>query len=237
MIAGIPFCHVSLVGLTTQNERTHAILSQPDQESPVHPAQKKLTFEQVSKAANEARDANRDDDAIRLYQEALALKPDWPEGMWFLSTLLYQKERFAESRDLLRQFVAAEPKAGPAWALLGMSEYQTHEYSRALDHLKRAMREGLQERQRAIAVGLLLYWPSLLTRFEQYDDGMALAFRVGEIQTANLDLLVEPLGFAALRLPFCRRKFPLDRRELIHMAGVWIFVRRESAVMVIQTEF
>ena len=70
-------------------------------------------FEQERDAANKARDEGRDEDAIRSYQKSLALRPDWQEGRWYLSTLLYERERFPEARDELRRFVADEPQAGP----------------------------------------------------------------------------------------------------------------------------
>ena len=94
------------------------------------------SFEQLSRAAEQARNQNHDDEAIALYQRALKLQSEWDEGLWNLSSLLYEKERYAEARDRLRHFVADQPKAGMGWALLGLSEFQTREYARALDHLR-----------------------------------------------------------------------------------------------------
>src|SRR5256885_13737399 len=107
------------------------------------PGSKDLNFENLSTAAESARNEKRDDDAIRLYQQALKLRPDWKEGLWYLSTLQYEKERYIDARDLLRRFVSYEPEAGPAWAMLGLSEFQTREYPRSLDHLQRAMSLGM----------------------------------------------------------------------------------------------
>jgi len=101
------------------------------------PAQARTTppqaasFQQLSRAAERARQTNRDDEAIRLYQQALKTKPEWDEGLWNLCSLLYEKEKYPEARDLLRRFVADQPKAGMGWALLGLSEFQTREYARA----------------------------------------------------------------------------------------------------------
>jgi tetratricopeptide (TPR) repeat protein len=178
---------------------------------------KSVNFEKLSEAANSARTENRDVDAIHLYQEALKIRPDWQEGLWYLSTLLYQKEQFADSRDLLRLFVAGDPQAGPGWALLGMSEYQTREYTRALDHLQRAVSVGLSGRK-DLTQSVLYFTAALLIRFERYDDSMNL---LGPMSKAgeNSDLLVEPLGLAALRLPLLPQEIPPDRRDMIRTAG------------------
>ncbi len=173
-------------------------------------------FEQVRDEANRAREEGRDEEAIQNYEKALALQPEWKEGRWFLCTLLYEKERFPEAQDELRRFVADEPQTGPAWAVLGMSEYQTHEYARALDHLKRAM--GWQERKE-LSQSVYYFTSILLSRFEQYDDGMALLSSMVKIRQQS-DLYLEPLGLAALRLPLLPAEIPQDRRDLIHMAGL-----------------
>lgn len=180
-------------------------------------ATKSANFERLSQAANAARTENHDDEAVRLYQQALKLQPGWQEGIWYLSTLLYQQEKFADSRDLLRRFVAAEPQAGPGWALLGMSEYQTHEYSRALDHLQRAMSMGLGGRK-DLAQSVFYIASVLLTRVEKYDESMNLLIPMVK-SSEHPDLLVEPLGLTALHMPLLPLEIPPDRRDMIRKAG------------------
>jgi predicted Zn-dependent protease len=175
------------------------------------------SFEHLSQAAERARSENRDEDAIGLYQQALALQPAWKEGLWFLSTLLYEKERFSEARNLLRRFVSEEPKAGPAWALLGLSEFQTREYARSLDHLQRAMALGMDDRKDMIQ-SVFYFVAVLLTRFEQYSESTNMMIAMVK-SGGRTDLLVEPLGLSALRLPYLPSEIPTDRRELIRLAG------------------
>lgn len=175
------------------------------------------TFQELQVGADRAREEGRDDDAIRLYGQALALKPSWQEGRWYRSTLLYEKERFAEARDDLRQFITTDPQAGPAWAILGMSEYQTREYSRALEHLKKAMSLGLGDRKE-LSQSVYYFVAVLLTRYEQYDSAMNLLMPMVKASTQT-DILVEPLGLAALRMPFLPPEIPPDRRELVQLAG------------------
>jgi tetratricopeptide (TPR) repeat protein len=151
----------------------HQCKAQPKKASPSLSS----SFTELSEAAAKARDANQDDDAIQLYQKALVLKPDWQEGLWYLGTLLYEKEYYAGARDVLRRFVAFDPNAGPAWGLLGMSEYQTREYARSLDHLQRALSTGMGERKEMIQ-SVRYFVAILLTRAEHYDESLTFMFRM-----------------------------------------------------------
>jgi tetratricopeptide (TPR) repeat protein len=178
---------------------------------------RRANFEELSKAADRARDANRDDEAIQLYQQALTLRPEWQEGLWYSGTLLYQKEQYAGARDLLRRFVAYDPTAGPGWAVLGMSEFQTRDYVRSLDHLQRAMGLGLGGRKE-LAESVFYFVSVLLTRFEQFDESMNLLLAMVKAGQSE-DLLAEPIGLAALRLPLLPAEIPSDRRDMVRIAG------------------
>lgn len=178
---------------------------------------KALGFEQLSQAAERARNENRDDEAIRLYQQALKLRPAWEEGLWYLGTLLYQKQRYPEARDVLRRFVTYAPDSGAGWALIGMSEFQIREYSRALDHLRRAMAKGMGDREGMIQ-SVFYFVATLLTRFEEYDDSMGLLIAMVKSGQESAPL-IEPIGLSALRLPLLPSEVPADRRELVRMAG------------------
>lgn len=174
-------------------------------------------FEQLSKAADRARSENDNENAIRLYRRALSLRPAWPEGLWYLGILEYEKERFLDARDVLRRFVSYDPTAGPGWAVLGMSEFKSREYSRAFDHLRRAMALGMGGRKE-MAQSVFYFVAVLLTRFEQYNESMNMLLAMVK-SGQKTDLLVEPLGLAALRMPLLPAEIPPDRREMIRMAG------------------
>ncbi len=214
MIAGIVLSVVAVAGSAQTPSSAHKTASTAKTGTAVPAAS---NFEQLSKDADRAREENRSDDAIHLYQRALVLRPAWPEGLWYLSTLLYEKERYLEARDLLRQFVAIDAEAGPGWAMLGLSEFQTREYSRALDHLQRAMSLGLGGRKE-MAQSVFYFVAVLLTRFEQYNDSMNMLLAMVK-SGQQLESLVEPFGLAALRTPFLPSEIPPDRRDLIRMAG------------------
>jgi len=174
-------------------------------------------FQQLSRDANRARDENRRDDAIRLYRQCLTIRPTWDDGLWSLSDLLYQKEDYFEARDLLRRYVSVAPQAGVGWALLGISEFQTREYSRVIDHLQRARNLGFGERK-DIAESVVYFSAVTLTRVEQYDNSMDLLFAF--VNAGRCDTPVqEAAGLAALRMPLLPAEIPGDRREMIRLAG------------------
>src|SRR5208283_5336731 len=81
--------------------------------------EKPQSFEQISRAAGLARNQNHDDEAIGLYAQALQLRPDWQEGLWYQGTLFYQKQDFVQAREVLRRFVALDSQASPGWVVLG----------------------------------------------------------------------------------------------------------------------
>lgn len=183
------------------------------------------SFDEMSKAAERAFNEARDDDVIRLAGLALAKKPEWEEGLWYLGASLYQKQQYAEARDVLRRFMTLRPDAGPGWALLGLSEFNVREYSRALQHLQRAMSSGMGERSE-LTQPVFYDVAILLTRFERYDDSMDMLVRM--LSNSPLDdSLTVALGLAGLRLPLLPSEVAANRRQVIQLAG--------SAVAAVQT--
>lgn len=179
-------------------------------------------FAHLVQAAETARDASRDDEAIQLFRRALSEQPESEQALWYLGTLLYEKEQYAEARDVLRQFMTLRSDASAGWALLGICEFQLREYPRALDHLQRAMTQGIGDRAE-LAKPVLYELMILLTRFERYDESQAL-LAFGKPDSS----LTEAAGLAALRLPLLPAEIPPDRRELVDLAG--------KSVMALQAE-
>ena len=131
--------------------------------------------------------------------------------------MLYEKEQFAEARDVLRPFLTLRPDAGPGWALLGMSEFQLRKYPRALQHLQRAMTQGMGDRKELMQ-SVFYHVAILLTRFERYDDSLDMLQKMLSSGAPDLTLVV-PAGLAGLRLPYLPAEIPSDQRELITLAG------------------
>ena len=176
-----------------------------------------LSFGEISREAGHAREENRDDDAIRLYRQALTKQPQWDQGLWYLGTLLYEKEEYSAVVDVLRRFMTLRPDAGPGWALLGLSEFQTRQYAKALGHLQLAMSTGMGDRKDMIQ-SVFYSVAVLLTRSERYDNSMGLLIAMVK-SGQDSKPLIEPIGLAALRLPFLPSEIPADRQEMIRQAG------------------
>src|SRR6202047_1688923 len=102
------------------------------------------SFEKLAERARAAMDADRVPEAIRLYERATGLRPDWSEGWWHLGTLLFDARRFGEARDAFADFVRIERKQpGPGFGMLGLSAFQVRHYARALPDLERGTQLGL----------------------------------------------------------------------------------------------
>src|ERR1700728_1513126 len=105
-------------------------------------AQNTAAFEDLAARAAAAREANDIPQAVQLYRQSVDLNPKWEEGWWFLGSMLYDSDRYAEGREALAHVVALDPKAAPAWALLGLCEFETGGYARSLDHIRRGLASG-----------------------------------------------------------------------------------------------
>ena len=132
------------------------------------------TFEEVSKEADEARDAGRLDDAVKLYRKALTLNPKWAEGWWSLGTLHYDADRYSEAELAFTKVVALDPKQGTARAMLGLCEFELGQTERALKDIQASKTLGvLEDRQ--------------LRDVVMYHDGVLLQ-RAGQFEAAKAAL-------------------------------------------------
>ncbi|HJQ24345.1 MAG TPA: tetratricopeptide repeat protein [Blastocatellia bacterium] len=174
-------------------------------------------FDQAVKAGDEARRANRLSEALEYYLKALKLRPTWAEGWWNVGAIFYDGDRYPEARDAFRNFVTLEPKRGAAWGMLGLCEFQTHEYERAVISLQRGRAIGFAGNQEIESV--VRYHTALLyIRFEQFE----VAFDILNefMQTGNdSPKVIEAFGLALLRMPFLPAELPPDKRERVLSAG------------------
>jgi tetratricopeptide (TPR) repeat protein len=175
-------------------------------------------FDDLAKRAHQAREAERSAGAIELYQAALRIQPSWKEGWWYLGLVYYAADLYADARDAFRHQVALDPGAGgAAWALLGLCEFHTREYERALEHLQRGRRLGLggdKELSRVARYRTAL----LLTRMEQYEAATQILNPLA-VESGDHPTLVEALGLSTLALPYLPTELPPDKRELVLKAG------------------
>lgn len=193
------------------------------------------TFAQVSKQATEAREQERLEEAVRLYREAVRLRPDWKEGWWYLGTMFYDQDRYEEARAALRRFTVLDPKVAPGWAFLGLCEYETKVYDEALAHLNHATALGLDASSQINTV-VQYHTALLLTRSDQFEAALEILMRSAQ-RGGDTPSIVEAAGLAGLRKPLLPTELPPNERELVLQTGRAVIdtgARREAAA---QKEF
>ena len=187
-------------------------------------------FFQVSKQATEAREKERLEEAVRLYREAVRLRPDWKEGWWYLGTMFYDQDRYEESRAALRRFTVLDPKVGPGWAFLGLCEYETKAYGEALVHLKHATALGLDAGSQLHTV-VQYHTALLLTRSGEFEAALEILVESAQRGGDNRSM-VEVAGIAGLRKPLLPTELPPNERDLVLQVGRAVIdtgARREAA--------
>jgi tetratricopeptide (TPR) repeat protein len=99
-------------------------------------------FDQVAARAEQARSANRIEEAIELYRKGLSLRSRWAEGWWYLGALLYDRDAFADAAVALSKATALNPKVGTAWVMLGLCEFKLGRFNEALTHIRQGRKLG-----------------------------------------------------------------------------------------------
>jgi len=175
------------------------------------------SFDDLAKSAAAARDANNIEVAVQNYQQAVAIRPDWQEGWWYLGTLQYDANHYPEAIAALQKLVLLAPQIGPAWAFLGLSDFETKDYENALAHLERAQAVGTGD-------------DADLARVSTYHLALLL-IRAGEFERATSLLGAEfgqagipkqakaALGLALLRVPLLPEEVNPSKDALIEAAG------------------
>lgn len=180
-------------------------------------AQSRRTFEQVAREADVARSSDQGQRAIDLYQEGLRLHPAWSEGWWDLGSLLYDEDRFPEAGTAFQRFVATARKPAPAYAFLGLCDYETKDYSRSLHHFRKWASHGWAGTSELIDVAMF-HFGLLLTREGRFVE--ALYLFTTEIQRRGRSpALAEAMGLASLRMRSLPGEYPAEQREKVWLAG------------------
>jgi tetratricopeptide (TPR) repeat protein len=175
-----------------------------------------VDLDSLRRQALQEGETGRTEEAIRDYQRALELQPDWKEGLWNLGMLQYDSNQFPQAKASFQKIVKSAPNLGIAWSLLGLSEYETGDYDDALTHLEKAQALGVQDEE--------------IARVSSYHLGILLN-RASEFERASSLLLenfgsglVSPqakiaLGLAMLRVPLLPDQLDPSREALVLDAG------------------
>ncbi len=181
------------------------------------PAQQGAEFDQVVKRADDARQASRLDEALEMYAKALQIRPKWADGWWYAGAIFYEKDLYAQARDAFRNLVALEPNRGPAWGMLGLCEFQTREFDRAVISLQRGRSIGLSDNRELESV--VRYHTALLyIRFAEFEVAFDILKEFLSVGNQS-PRVVEAFGMTLLRMPFLPNEVPADKRDQVLIAG------------------
>jgi tetratricopeptide (TPR) repeat protein len=112
------------------------------------------SFSRLSKQADEARDADRLDEAAILYTRALLLQPKWVEGWWSLGTIEYDRDQYAKAALDFEKVIALDSSNGTAHAMLGLCQFELGKDGPALKNLLAAEHLGVTKDERLRTVAL-----------------------------------------------------------------------------------
>jgi tetratricopeptide (TPR) repeat protein len=173
-------------------------------------------FDAIAAEAKVAREAGKNDEAIAEYRRALAIHSDWEEGWWYLGTLQYDRNHFAEAIPAFKKLVQVDSSLGPAWNFLGLCEFEIRDYENSLKHLEKGQALGAgddPEISRVAKYHLAL----LLNRAGEFEKAASL------LAASFLDRPSEQiriaLGLSLLRIPLTPQEIDPSRDALVHEAG------------------
>ena len=186
------------------------------------------SFDELSGKAQQAYEAKQDEEAARLYAEAVKLRPDWTAGWWALGMIDYERDRYPECRDELTRMVALDASAAPGWALLGLCEFRTKQYDLAYEHLKKAhmLVPGKQPSIPLLDIANY-HLAMLLSRQGDFELAQAILMEVAIRAPNNPDMMFAA-GVASLRMPILPSDVPANQHSVVAMAGktFWDLVSR-----------
>jgi predicted Zn-dependent protease len=194
-------------------------------------------FDQLSVAASAAREGDRVDEAIDLYRKAVALRPLWAEGWWYLATLYYDKDNYAEAATAFKRTAQLQQKAGAPWAMLGLCEFQLGHYDDAYNHIEQGRHLGLGDNVELTRV--MRYHEGLIAILKgDFEKGQQTLGALGYEGLKSEDLIIA-LGLAVLRIGMTPKEVYLTYpdRNLIRRAGLAEYFAAEKNMSDAQREY
>lgn len=172
-------------------------------------------FQDLARRAASAREAGDLPIAIQLYDKAVHLNPTWQEGFWCLGSLEYDNNQYVQAVTSLRRLTTLNAKMSAAWALLGLSEFETRDLSHAFAHLERARELGTTpELAHATDYHVALLF-NLRGEFEKARTLLSKLVTEG----VNSEDVQVGLGLSLLRVPLLPAQLDPSKDALIHDAG------------------
>jgi tetratricopeptide (TPR) repeat protein len=186
------------------------------------------SFEELAQQAATARQDGKSEEAAGYYEAALKVRPDWPDGWWYLGTLRADAGQYRDAISAFDKLLELKPDFGPGWASLGLCEFEIKNYDDSFTHLKRGQELGVdavpgEEKAAIYHLALLL---NVRGEFENAWELLASKFGRGimpeQAKTA--------LALALLRIPLLPDQLDPSKDALLDATG-------ETAVLLVRGNF
>lgn len=159
--------------------------------------------------ATAARTSDHLPEATALYRKALAQRPDWPEGWWWLGTLEYDQNAYSEAAAAFEKLAALDSKAGSARVMLGLCEFELHADDKALKHIQEGEKIGVADDESLRRVALF-HEAILLQRAQRFVQSETVLHSLCSVEPDSAELL-NTLGMVALRLTSAQNSETFER--------------------------
>ena len=174
-------------------------------------------FDTLAQQASSYESAGNSAGAIRAYEEALSLRPEWDDGRWNLAMLNYQTRRYSDAISELKLFVQRRANNGTAWAVMGLSEFEIKQYSSALIHLQRGQQLGFGGSLESVQLATYRLG-ILLNRDSQFERAMEVLAAQASTQPRRQEIEFA-LGMSLLRMPLQPEQVKSAERAMVQTAG------------------
>lgn len=179
------------------------------------------SFDSIAETARTEREAGNSEKAIRAYQSALQIRPDWEEGWWYLGTLQYDSDHYADAIPAFHNLLKIDPKMGPAWTFLGLCEFETRDYSNSLHDLSQGQTLGGDDDPDMTRVARF-HLALLLNRNGEFEK--AFAVLASETSGKASDPVKTSFGMSLLRVPLLPNDVDPSQDGIIQAAGEAAFL-------------
>ena len=173
-------------------------------------------FDDLARRAQAVLDS-RPAEAIQLYKQALAIRPDWPEGWLYMGGALYQTGRYAEATDALRKGLQVAPVFANGWALLGLTESQLDDPDQALADIRKGEDLGIGGNV-PFETAVRVRAAQLLIRSSAFDEALAQLQPLTRYPNEPPPV-EETMGLCALASPDDLAAITPARRAVVDLAG------------------
>lgn len=168
-------------------------------------------------SAADAREHNDVPRAIALYAQAVRIKPDWPDGWWFLGVLQYGTGAYSAAHDSLTRLIELRPNSAVGFAVRGLSEFETGDYPQSLPDIQEGLALGAGNDPRYES--LLRYHQVLLfTRNGEFESALNEYASFSRTSNPNPEMLMG-IGLAGLRISLLPKEVESGQRGLVLAAG------------------